>query len=141
MEVTWHSVAISLEVVCSGGDALGVEGIRTLDGKAVLDPVLLAADVYRDVRVADRFEAAGNGLCAAARAAAVDDHRRIPVRDELLSQAIDLGWRNVDSTGKVRVAVEGGAQRLHEYRPGTASEQALEVFPSDAGGQQVLLSR
>ena len=68
------------------------------------------------VRVAERFEATGDGVAAGTSAAAVHDHRGVPVGEEPGRQAIDLPWRDVDGAGKVRVAVVADAQRLHEGR-------------------------
>src|SRR6185436_4570293 len=93
-------------------DSFGV-GVEPFQREAVFDPVLLAAAVHGDGRVAELFEALGDGVAAGAIAGAVDDDRRLPVGQQRPCQSVDVAWGDVDGAGEVGVGVVRSAEGFY----------------------------
>jgi hypothetical protein len=81
----------------------------------VLDPVLFAAGVDGNARVAELLETPSDGLAARAGASAVHDDLGPWVGQQDGSESVDVASRHVDGPGEVSVGVEAGSQGLDEH--------------------------
>lgn len=119
--------------------AVTTAGVRSLvgsalDGQAVLDPVLFAAEVDAHGSVAQLLESHGRDLGVVACATAIDHDRCVEIGEQRGGETVDLIRRDVDRAREVGVVEVRAPERFDERWRTVARELAGEVVSRDLGG-------